>query len=91
MDKKFLLEQYVSERQKNVNLQLQNRVSQLEREMREKERKAQDTEKVHLETLTLSESVHRGNVLNEIGRLMDSEFNCSICNEVFIEVKFQAF
>ncbi len=82
VDKKFLLEQYVSERQKNVNLQLQNRVSQLERELRETERVTQEKEKVHLETLQLAESHHRGNVLTEIGRLLEEIFNCAICNVI---------
>ncbi|OXA61147.1 uncharacterized protein LOC110844037 isoform X2 [Folsomia candida] len=85
VDKKFLLEQYVSERQKNVNLQLQNRVSQLERELRDKERAAQEKEKLHLETLALAESHHRENVLGEIGRLLETEFNCSICNDIYID------
>lgn len=75
VDKKFLLEQYCSERQKNSSLQLQNRVSQLEREMREMERLSTEKEKLHLETLALAENHHRENVLSEIGRLLEAEFN----------------
>lgn len=88
VDKKFLLDQFVAERNTNQNLVLMGRIAELEKELKAKDEAATEKERLHMETLALAEAQYKGVVYGEVGRLLDSEFGCSICNEVFIEVSY---